>query len=59
MPHSFLLLLSFADEERTCVPELKEFQLTYTACYAAVTQPIKPMVLNRNKEPVSLNQPSL
>ncbi len=54
----FYYLLALADEERTCVAELKEFQFTYTACYSAVTHPIKPMVLNRNIEPVSLNQPS-
>jgi hypothetical protein len=59
MPNSFLLLLGFADEERTCVAELIEFQFTYTACYAAVTHPIQPMVLKKDIEPVSLNQPSL
>jgi hypothetical protein len=58
MPHSFLFLLDFADKERICVAELKEFQFTYTACYSTVTHPIKPMVLKRNIEPVSLNQPS-
>jgi hypothetical protein len=59
IPHSFLLLLHFADKERICVAELKEFQLTYTACYSAVTHPIKPMVFKRNIEPVSLISPPL
>jgi hypothetical protein len=57
-PWLVLLLLDFADKERICVAELKEFQFTYTACYSAVTHPIKPMVLKRNIEPASLNQPS-
>jgi hypothetical protein len=52
----FYYLLAFADKERICVAELKEFQFTYTACYSAVTHPIKPMVFKRNVEPVSLNQ---
>jgi hypothetical protein len=59
MPHSFILLLDFADKERICVAELKEFQFTYTACYSAVTHLIKPMVLKRNIEPVSLISPPL
>jgi hypothetical protein len=41
-------LLAFADEDRTWVAELKEFQFTYTACYAAVTHPFTCSKLAKN-----------